>query len=86
MRHFFLIASLLLPACGASGSRPPDGPGAQAGAGSGSDMECHEERSTGSAIPRQVCRSKMQSDADHKGAEDFMNTPRAAPPPPSGGH
>ncbi|MEO7733197.1 MAG: hypothetical protein ABIY55_19700 [Kofleriaceae bacterium] len=85
MRPFFLIVSLLVSACGASGSRPADGPGTQAGAGSGSDVVCHEERQTGSSIPHEVCRSKMQSDADRKGAEDFLNTPRPSPPPP-GGH
>jgi hypothetical protein len=85
MRHLLLIASLLLPACGASGSRPADGPGTQAGAGS--NMVCHEERSPGSTVPRDVCRPKAQSDLDKKGAEDLMNSPASAPPATGvGGH
>jgi len=85
MRHLLLIASLFLTACGASGSRPADGPGAQAGAGS--NMVCHEERSPGSTVPREVCRPKAQSEADKKGAEDLMNSPTSAPPPTGvGGH
>jgi len=85
MRHPLLLASLFVTACGASGSRPADGPGAQAGAGPGSNMVCHEERSPGSTVPREVCRPKAQSDADKKGAEDLMNTP-APPPAGVGGH
>jgi hypothetical protein len=82
MRHLLLIASLLLPACGASGSHPAGGPGTQAGAGSGSNMECHEERSPGSTVPREVCQPKAQN-----GAADLMNTPNAAPPATGvGGH
>ena len=82
MCRAFLVASLVLAACG---SRTSTGPGTQAaGAGSGSDMECHEETSTGSSISHQVCRSKFDADQDRKGAQDFMSTPRAAPgQPPS---
>ena len=87
MRHLVLIASLLLPACGASGSRPADGPGTQAGAGPGSNMVCHEERSPGCTVPREVCRPKAQSDADKKGADDLVNSRSATPPPTGvGGH
>lgn len=85
MRQLVFIASLLLPACGASGSRPAGGGGTQAGAGS--NMECHEERSPGSTVPRDVCRPKAQSKADKAGAEDYMNSSTAAPPPAGvGGH
>jgi hypothetical protein len=79
-----LSTSLLLVACGSTaGSTAAGGPGAQtAGAGSGSDVECHDERATGSSIPRRVCRSKMQSDADRRGAEDLMLTPRVTPSGP----
>jgi hypothetical protein len=85
MRHLFLIASLLLAACGASSSRPADG--AQAGAGPGSNMVCHEERSPGSTVPREVCRPKAQSEVDKQGADDLKNAPTAAPPPAGiGGH
>jgi hypothetical protein len=77
-----LLASLLLTACGASGSHPADG--TQAGAGSGSNMVCHEERSPGSTVPRDVCRPKAQSELDQKGAEDFKSPP--APTAGVGGH
>ncbi len=78
MRFALVLASFALAACGSTA-----GPGAQpSGAGHGSDVVCHEERSTGSTIPREVCRSKMQSDADRKGAEDMMITPRPAPASP----
>ena len=80
-----LLLSLALAACGSSTS--PQGSvghagtttaGTTDGAGPGSDVECHDETSTGSSIPHQVCRSKFQADQDKKGAQDFMNSPRPA--------
>ena len=76
MRHLLLITSLLLTACGASGTRPAD----STQAGAGSNMVCHEERSPGSTVPRDVCRPKTQAELDQKGAEDFK-----APPPTTAG-
>lgn len=75
-RAFLLLA---LAACGASQSSQQ--PTNQASAGSG-DLECHEESTLGSAIPRQVCKSKLQKDEERRGAQDFMGTARPAPPPP----
>lgn len=76
MHRAILLVTLLAAACGASQSSPSTTP--TAGAGPGSDQECHEETPTGSSISHQVCRSKFQSDQDKKGAQDFLNSPRPA--------
>jgi hypothetical protein len=41
-------------------------------------MICREEKSTGSSISHQVCRSKFQSDQDQKGAQDMLGSPHSA--------
>jgi hypothetical protein len=46
--------------------------------GPGPDTVCVDETPTGSSIPRRVCRSKMQSDMDRKGGQDFVR-PTAKP-------
>ena len=79
-----MIIGLGLAACGASSSSQNVShantatAGTSEGAGSGSDVVCHEETSTGSSISHQVCRSKFQSDQDQKGAQDMLSAPRSA--------
>lgn len=76
-RAFVLLA---LAACGASQNSQASG-NPQASAGSG-DLECHEESSIGSSIPRQICKSKLQKDEERRGAQDFLGTARPTQPPP----
>lgn len=76
-----MIVCLGLAACGASSSSQNVSrantatAGTSEGAGSGSDVVCREETSTGSSISHQVCRSKFQSEQDQKGAQNMLGTP-----------
>lgn len=93
MHRASILLCLGLAACGASSNSSGTshantataGTSDGTGAGPGSDVECHDETSTGSSISHQVCRSKFQSDQDRKGAQDMLGAPRAAPAVP-GGH
>lgn len=78
MKRAFLL--LALAACGAS--QNSQAAGSQPANASSGDMECHEESTLGSTIPRQVCKSKLQKDEERRGAQDFLGTARPAPPPP----
>lgn len=81
MHRAILLLTLLAAACGAS-PNAQNTPATAASPGPGSDQECHEETPTGSSISHQVCRSKFQADQDKKGAQDFLNSPHAAPGQP----
>jgi hypothetical protein len=82
MQRLGFLISLFLAACGSSSSTSPGttaSTAAPAGDGSGSDVVCRDEFKTGSSLPRRVCRSQFEADADRKGARDFISQPRTSP-------
>ena len=84
MRRTLLMAVLVFSACGPSATQTPGTTPTTttaSGNGSDSDVVCKEETKTGSTIPREVCRSKAQSEADRKGAQDIYEGPRVTPSP-----
>jgi hypothetical protein len=82
MRRLALALALALTACG---STTAQGPGATtAGSGAAAEQDCHEEQVTGSAIPRRVCRTPEQVEADRKGAQDMLGGPHATGSPTPG--
>ena len=84
MRRTLLMVVLVLSACGPSATQAPaTTPSGTTASGNGADSEmvCKEETKTGSTIPREVCRSKAQSEADRKGAQDMYEGPRATSSP-----
>jgi hypothetical protein len=84
MRRTLLMVVLVLSACGPSATQAPGTTPATttaSGNGAGSDVVCKEETKTGSTIPREVCRSRVQSEDDRKGAQDMLEGPRSTPFP-----
>jgi len=47
---------------------------------------CREETTTGSNIPRMVCRTPEEADDQRDAARAWHSQPRTAPPPPANGH
>ncbi|HET9626252.1 MAG TPA: hypothetical protein VFP84_33045 [Kofleriaceae bacterium] len=42
-------------------------------------VECHEETPIGSNLPRRICRSKLDNQMDHQGAQDWHSGVPATP-------
>lgn len=74
MKHLIAIAlSVAAAACGASSNPNPN-----TGAGKGSNMECHEETTPTSSVPREVCRPK--GEAGDPNMPQNNTAPQAASP------
>jgi hypothetical protein len=78
-RMKLLAIALLTAACGASSTQNPN-----TTAGPGPNMECHEETTPTSSVPREVCRPKAAA-TNADGSPTMPNQP-AAPPPPTMNH
>lgn len=75
-----LIAiALFAAACGASANQNPN-----SSQGPGPGMECHEETTPTSSVPREVCRPKAAANPD--GTPNNMPAANSAPPAATGNH
>ncbi|HEX7843633.1 MAG TPA: hypothetical protein VF469_39440 [Kofleriaceae bacterium] len=72
----FLLTVLVLAACGPALPPPrPLGPHETTPA----DVECHDERSTGTNMARSVCLTREQVEENRKAAQDWEKHPRSNP-------
>jgi hypothetical protein len=80
------LALLFAAACGSAQSTgataPANAPGTTATANDDPNaQECHEETPLGSHVPRTVCRSKMDNQLDHQGAQEWHSLSNQPPTP-----
>jgi len=78
-RMKLLAIALLAAACGASANQNPN-----ASAGPGPNMECHDEVTGNSSVPREVCRPKSAAANNPDGTPAVPQ--QAAPPAPPTAH
>jgi hypothetical protein len=93
MRRLCLALVLLAGACGSAqstGANDPNTASSASGAAPGATsattanddpnaLECHEEKPIGSSVPRRICRSKLDNQMNHQGAQDWHSGPPATP-------
>ena len=77
MRRSIFAAVLALAACGPS--LPPPKPLGTASSDPGDQVECHDERTTGTNMARSVCLSRDQIDENRRAAQEWEKHPRADP-------
>jgi hypothetical protein len=82
----FAVVLALILGCGPA-AKDPQHPGQKPGAGSGSDVVCHEVTDTGTLFSHTECTSTEESQAERDDAGRFLKTPRTTPDqPPQAGH
>ena len=69
-----LLSFLVLAACGPS--LPPPRPLGSPGTEPGDEVECKDERTTGTNMARSVCLTRDQIDENRKAAVDWQKHPR----------
>jgi hypothetical protein len=74
MRRIFFAGVLALAACGKP--LPPAHPLGTAGADPDEQVECKDERTTGTNMSRSVCLSKSQTDENRRAAQEWAKHPR----------
>jgi hypothetical protein len=72
--RLILLSILALAACGPA--LPPPRPLGSAGAEPDENVECRDERTTGTNMARSVCLTKDQIDENHRAAQDWQKHPR----------
>ena len=75
--RLIMLTILGLAACGPA--LPPPRPLATGETAPGDNIECHDERTTGTNMSRSVCLTKDQIDENHKAAVDWQTHPRNTP-------
>ena len=76
MRRSIFAAVLALAACGPA--LPPPKPLGSADATDPADqVECHDERTTGTNMARSVCLTKDQVDENRRAAQEWEKHPRS---------
>jgi len=76
MMRLIMLTVLALAACG-----PPLPPPRPLGSNGPApdDVECHDERTTGTNMARSVCLKREQVDENRKAAQDWEKHPRNSP-------
>jgi hypothetical protein len=77
MRRIIVAGILALAACGAP--LPPQHPLGTPGADPDEDIECRDERTTGTNMSRSVCLTKEQRDENRRAAQEWEKRPRNDP-------
>ena len=77
MPRSILAAVLAIAACGPS--LPPPKPLGGATADPADQVECHDERTTGTNMARSVCLTHDQIDENRRAAQEWEKHPRADP-------
>lgn len=74
--QLIMLTVLALAACGPPLPPPrPLGPNETAPG----DVDCHDERSTGTNMARSVCLTRAQQEENRKAAQDWEKHPRSNP-------
>jgi hypothetical protein len=74
MRRILLAVLLVLAACGPA--LPPARPLGTPGADPDEDIECKDERTTGTNMSRSVCLTREQQDENRRAAKEWAKHPR----------
>lgn len=77
MHRLILAAVLALVACGPS--LPPPRPLGGASADPDEQVECHDERTTGTNMARPVCLTHDQIEENRRAAKEWEKHPRSSP-------
>jgi len=77
MRRIVVAGILALAACGPS--LPPAHPLGTAGADPDEQVECQDERTTGTNMSRSVCLTKAQIEENRRAAKEWEKRPRNDP-------
>ena len=85
MQRLWLVVSLMMTACGASGgSHPPQStlgtpnPSAE-NEPTESDVSCAEEVRTGTHLEKKICRSQNEKDQDKRAVQEMYMNPSSRP-------
>ena len=79
MRRICLALVLLAGACGSAQSTSPNTAPTTTANEDPNGLECHEETPIGSNVPRRVCRTKLDNQMDHQGAQEWHSGVPATP-------
>lgn len=77
LMRLILLSMIALAACGPP--LPPPRPLGSSSAQPGDNLECRDERTTGTNMSRSVCLTRDQIDENRKAAQDWEKRPRSEP-------